>query len=618
MRHRSIKEGGKKELLFFLFHGLVSRIHRLELGACFLKLVIQTGSQLGFRYDGPDFCSIQKKGHQIKEVLSQTIKEIEENNPFFVLTTDEGKKGIFTGFLFEELDQIDDQRLMKSLRFADTVDIKDIQQTREVIWGYIQTQSIQNQTQSRFYSTSDHLVRLIIKILQPSARTSLCDLGSGWGLLGARALMQNPRIQLSGQEKERAPFFLSIIHFLLMGFYHTNFVYGDLIENPMLLDKDGLRSFDAVVGDLPIAYSNHELIIRNYPERFPAGMEKGMSRDWFFVLHALHVLQSDGIAVLALSTASLNQSADMDVRKHLVEMDCVESVIEMPEQITDLHSHPRSLLILRKKKDRERKGKVLMIDAYSKNLFGYPIAAGECVNMLSHIFQEGKEITGISTWVSFKQLEGRSYVLGASGYVQTEGLCKEGIPAHRLDAFTSRIFRGLQIRPEEYEPRGPNQSKPVVFFWSSGDIHDPGEKQMHPMREIRFVNDKWNSYSLQENDVVISARGTVIKSAVIQTDQLPAIASANILCIRLNKETADPYYLKAFFDSPKGQMLLHSIQTGRKIKVINPGNLGTLLVPFPPIEVQKEIGQLYSNAFAQFTAAKKTFQREIEGVYSFF
>jgi len=605
-------------LLFFLFHGLLSRIHRLELGACFLKWVIQIGSQVGFRYDGPDFSAVQQKGHQIKKELLRIFKEIETNNPFFAVTTDAGTKGIFTGFLFEEFDQTDNQRLVKSLRFAETVDIKDIQQTREVIWGYIQTQSILNQTHSRFYSTSDHLSRLIIKILQPSSRNSLCDMGSGWGLLGARILMQNPRIQLSGQEKELAPFFLSIIHFFLMGFYHTDIVYGDLIENPKLFAKDGLRSFDAVVGDLPIAYPNHEPIKRNYPERFPVGMERGTSKDWLFALHALHVLQSDGIAVLALSTASLNQSADMSVRKHLVEMDWVESVIEMPEQITDLHSHPRSLLVMQKKKDQERKGKVLMIDAYSKNLFGDPIAAGDWVNTLSDIYQDGKEMTGISTWVPNEQLKRQSYLLGASGYVQTEGLSKEGVRAQRLNEFASRIFRGLQIRPEVYEPRAPYQNHPVVYFWNSGDIHDPGEKQTHPMREIRFVNDNWNSYALQENDVVISARGTVIKSAVIRSDQLPAIASANILCIRLKKEVADPYYIKAFFDSPKGQMLLHSIQTGRKIKVINPGNLGTLLVPFPSIEVQKEIGQSYHDAFSQYKNAQKSFQKVVEGVFMFF
>lgn len=109
-------------------------------------------------------------------------------------------------------------------------------------------------------------------------------------------------------------------------------------------------------------------------------------------------------------------------------------------------------------------------------------------------------------------------------------------------------------------------------------------------------------YALEEGDVLITARGTVIKAAVYQKQAFTCITSANINVIRPAGNLRGAY-LKLFLDSPVGGKLLKSLQRGSTVVNLNFKDLNELEIPVPPIQVQDALIAEYN---AGLTLYKQT------------
>lgn len=113
---------------------------------------------------------------------------------------------------------------------------------------------------------------------------------------------------------------------------------------------------------------------------------------------------------------------------------------------------------------------------------------------------------------------------------------------------------------------------------------------------------KISRYALEEGDVLITARGTVIKTAVFQKQSFTCITSANINVIR-STGTLRGAYLKLFLDSPVGGKLLKSLQRGSTVVNLNHKDLTELEIPVPPIQAQDALIAEYN---AGLTLYKQT------------
>jgi hypothetical protein len=106
-------------------------------------------------------------------------------------------------------------------------------------------------------------------------------------------------------------------------------------------------------------------------------------------------------------------------------------------------------------------------------------------------------------------------------------------------------------------------------------------------------------YALEEGDVLITARGTVIKTAVFQKQPFTCITSANINVIRPTG-TLRGAYLKLFLDSPVGDKLLRSLQRGSTVVNLNYKDLAELEVPTPPTQTQDALITHYNSGLALY------------------
>ena len=95
-----------------------------------------------------------------------------------------------------------------------------------------------------------------------------------------------------------------------------------------------------------------------------------------------------------------------------------------------------------------------------------------------------------------------------------------------------------------------------------------------------------NIYCVQSKDIFVLHR-------VIFAIYIACIndgSCKNLIVIRC-KESLDPYYLKAFFESESGKNLLKSVQTGSMIFAINPKQIKEIAIELLEIEKQKMIGE---------------------------
>ncbi|WP_315080560.1 restriction endonuclease subunit S [uncultured Clostridium sp.] len=120
-----------------------------------------------------------------------------------------------------------------------------------------------------------------------------------------------------------------------------------------------------------------------------------------------------------------------------------------------------------------------------------------------------------------------------------------------------------------------------------------GEINYDCMGTIDEEERKIKRYELINNDVLISCRGTAIKSAVFKQQDKLIIASANVIVIR-PKEKVLGEYIKIFFESPIGMAIIKSFQRGTTIMNINHSDIMEMEIPLLSINEQKEMIKNYN------------------------
>ncbi|MEK4272537.1 restriction endonuclease subunit S [Paenibacillus sp. FSL R7-0026] len=148
----------------------------------------------------------------------------------------------------------------------------------------------------------------------------------------------------------------------------------------------------------------------------------------------------------------------------------------------------------------------------------------------------------------------------------------------------AEVFRGKAISKKD-----ANGSIGVVNISNLNDYDIDYEGLDHIEEEERKVA----NYLLQAGDLLLPARGTVIRIAVFQEQKYPCIASSNIIVIRPNEQLLLGTYLKVFLDSPMGSKVLAGKQQGTVVINISYKDLKTLEIPLLRLDEQKIIAEEY-------------------------
>ena len=149
----------------------------------------------------------------------------------------------------------------------------------------------------------------------------------------------------------------------------------------------------------------------------------------------------------------------------------------------------------------------------------------------------------------------------------------------------AEVFRGKSILKKD-------TSLGSISVLNISNIED-GEINYSDMDTIEEEERKIKRYELSSGDVVLSCRGTAIKSAVFESQDKTIIASANLIVVR-PKEKIKGEYIKIFFESPIGLAIIKSFQRGTTIMNINHSDIMEIEIPLIPISEQQEMIDKYN------------------------
>jgi hypothetical protein len=175
----------------------------------------------------------------------------------------------------------------------------------------------------------------------------------------------------------------------------------------------------------------------------------------------------------------------------------------------------------------------------------------------------------------------------------------------------AEVFRGKSILKKDIKPG-------KILVLNISNITDTGIDYSN-MESIDEEERKIKRYELIDGDIVLSCRGSAIKTGVYRKQKSIVIASANVIVIRPNNRVLSDY-LKIFFESPVGIALIKSFQRGTTIVNINHTDIMEMEIPLLSIEEQKELAEKYAREVALYqetvARAEKRYLEEKEKIYN--
>ena len=283
-------------------------------------------------------------------------------------------------------------------------------------------------TAAEFY-TNRTVVKLMTLIADPHEYDSIYDptCGSGGLLLNCAMMLKEQgkeyrTLRLYGQEINLITSGIARMNMLLHGFEEFNIMRGNTLSNPLFMEYDELQQFDVVLANPPysikswdqVAFTN-DAFGRNIWGTPPHGCA-----DYAFQQHIMKSLKPEtGRCVVLWPHGILFRDAEKEMRRKMIESDCVDCVIGLGANLFYNSPMEACLLICRTKKPTERKGKILFINAVDEVKKDKTISTLENhhIEKIFNAYKDYKNIEGFAKVLSNEDILNNGATLNISQYV---------------------------------------------------------------------------------------------------------------------------------------------------------------------------------------------------------
>lgn len=283
-------------------------------------------------------------------------------------------------------------------------------------------------TAAEFY-TNRTVVRLMTLIADPKEGESVYDptCGSGGLLLNCAMMLKDQgkeyrTLRLYGQEINLITSGIARMNMLLHGFEEFNIVRGNTLSNPLFMKYDQLQQFDIVLANPPYSIKSwDQAAFTNDPYgRNIWGTPPQGCADYAFQQHIMKSLKPDtGRCVVLWPHGILFRDAEREMRRRMIESDCVDCVIGLGPNLFYNSPMEACLLICRMQKPANRRGKILFINAVDEVKRDKTISTLEPqhIDKIFKAYRDYKDIDGFAKVVSNKQILENGATLNISQYV---------------------------------------------------------------------------------------------------------------------------------------------------------------------------------------------------------
>lgn len=466
------------------------------------------------------------------------------------------------------------------------------------------------------------LVELAVRLLDLKPGDSVCDLGCAAGDFIHRAYFS------TFTEKDDTRLLGSDICADAAAIAEIRMFCDDAkveIRNESVFSKANLsRQFDKVFCDPPLGIRGlpqdpevRDFIRGSFPD-FPE-LVPSMAGDWIFAARAVAAMRPGGRAVVVLLPSALSDGRGEAFRRYFIRRKLVEAVIELPAKLLSHTAVPVCMLVL-----GEGNESVTMVRAedlaYSnrrKNVIGksHVETIAACLGLVPSFDPKGLDRYRVS--VANDVLLKGDCCLAPKRHFAPPVAIRESIG---LGECLASAKRGAAITSRDLDSLACGEETPFLYL-SSGDIADGvlAAKLVH----LREIPPAWRPYCAQDGDIVVSrvlASGAGFKTAVVETPPgKTVLPNGNLWVVTVDREKADPYFVKACLDSDYGQRFLADSSSGTAILAFGYRALEEFPIPALPLDRQRAIGEICrdrARRFAELRDQLAAAKADLAGVFA--
>jgi len=287
-------------------------------------------------------------------------------------------------------------------------------------------------TAQEFY-TNRTVVHLMVQLLRPQPGESIYDPTCGTGGMLISALAEVKRsggehrtLRLFGQERNHMTASIARMNLALHGVEDHQIARGDTLAAPAFTKGDRLRTFDVVLANPPYSIKqwNREAWSSDPWGRNFLGTPPQGRADYAFFQHILKSLDpKTGRSAILFPHGVLFRKEEAEMRRALVEADWVECVLGLGAGLFYNSPMEACVVVCRAMKPKERRGKVLFIDAVNE------VARDRSTSLLRPEHQERIEAAfaafadqpGFAQVASQAQIAAQGHSLSIPLYVKRNG-----------------------------------------------------------------------------------------------------------------------------------------------------------------------------------------------------
>ena len=386
-----------------------------------------------YRFQVPENCrwrDVRAATSSVGQALQKAMRGIEKANP-------ETLYGIFGDAQWTNKDRLSDALLKDLIEHFSRISLGNQAAESDILgqsYEYLikKFADATNKKAGEFY-TPRPVVRLMVNMLDPQERESIYDptCGTGGMLLEAvhhvRENHGDDRTlwgKLFGQEKNLTTSAIARMNLFLHGAADFQIVRGDTLRQPAFFSGDNLATFDCVIANPPFSLEKwgEEVWASDPYGRNFAGMPPGKSGDYAWVQHMIKSMApaTGRMAVVLPHGALFRMGKEGAIRQKILQMDLLEAVIGLGPNLFYGTGLAACILVFRQRKKRDRKNKVIILDASKE------FKTGRAQNELlpEHVarihgwYRGYKDVTGVARVVTLEEIAANDHNLNIPRYVE--------------------------------------------------------------------------------------------------------------------------------------------------------------------------------------------------------
>ncbi|WP_042273442.1 N-6 DNA methylase [[Clostridium] dakarense] len=445
--------------------------------------------------------------------------------------------------------------------------------------------------------------------------------GVGQLLIESNKIAGEENVKLYGQELNLRIWMLAQINLRMHGYRNFDIEYGDTLIEPKFKNGLQLKKFDYVTMNIPFGVKGigYELLQEDLYNRFRYGLPTKANLDYSHMQQGIASLKDTGKAAIVVPTGVLFREAmDGRIRKNLIKDDIIEGIISLPPVFMSTGINV-AILVFNKNKAENMKGKILFVKAeeLGKKERRTTVLSQEEIDRIVNVYIEKKEEENFSRLVDIKEIEDNDYNLNVGRYIKDyKVVTSEGVINIDIEKFESKnttiLFKDLaKFERGMNLPKATDESTATHKAITLSDVQD-GELILDNLTPVELKDIKRiEKYTVNKGDILLSGRGNAIKVAVVEDIPDNIIVSNNFIKITPNYNV-NPYFIKAYLESPVGQYYIESNQTGTTIKVLSASDLYEIPVPMISVEEQNKVAEKTISSRNEYKESLKRLQQKLK------